>query len=63
MAVVRLTASELVRSERGHYAPETSNKGNKSVPISSQPLSKKYVTVNGRQMAYHDEGEGDAVVF
>ena len=24
---------------------------------------KKYATVNGRRMAYIDEGEGDAIVF
>ena len=33
------------------------------MPISTEPLSKKYATVNGRQMAYHDVGEGEAVVF
>ena len=27
------------------------------------PLSKQYKTVNGKQMAYHDAGMGDAVVF
>lgn len=31
--------------------------------MSIQPLSKQYLTVNGKQMAYHDVGSGDAVVF
>ncbi len=28
-----------------------------------EPLSKQYKTVKGKQMAYHDVGSGDAVVF
>ena len=31
--------------------------------LSAEPLSKSYATVNGKQMAYHETGEGDAVVF
>ena len=30
---------------------------------SGEPLSKSYATVKGKQMAYHDSGSGDAVVF
>ena len=34
------------------------------MPISAEPFApKKYVTVNGRRMAFIDEGEGDAIVF
>ena len=32
-------------------------------PISAEPLSKSYATVNGKRMAYHESGSGDAVVF
>ena len=32
-------------------------------PMSAAPLSKSYATVNGKQMAYHDSGSGDPVVF
>ena len=31
--------------------------------LSAEPLSKSYATVNGKRMAYHDSGSGDAVVF
>lgn len=31
--------------------------------MSIEPLSKSTLTVNGKQMAYHDVGSGDAVVF
>ncbi len=31
--------------------------------MSTAPLSKQYTTVNGKQMAYHDSGTGDPVVF
>jgi len=31
--------------------------------MSIEPLSKKYVDVAGKQMAYHDVGEGDTVLF
>jgi haloalkane dehalogenase len=31
--------------------------------MSTAPLSKQYKTVNGKQMAYHDVGTGDPVVF
>jgi haloalkane dehalogenase len=31
--------------------------------MSTAPLTKQYKTVNGKQMAYHDVGTGDAVVF
>lgn len=31
--------------------------------MSIKPLSKQYKTVNGKQMAYHEAGTGDAVVF
>lgn len=31
--------------------------------LSTEPLAKSYATVNGKQMAYHDSGEGDPVVF
>lgn len=32
-------------------------------PMSTAPLSKQYLTVDGKQMAYHDVGTGDPVVF
>ena len=32
-------------------------------PFDTTPLTKQYRTVNGKQMAYHERGEGDAVVF
>jgi len=31
--------------------------------MSTAPLTKQYKTVNGKQMAYHDVGSGDPVVF
>ena len=31
--------------------------------MSTEALSKQYKTVNGKQMAYHDTGAGEAVVF
>ena len=31
--------------------------------MSTAPLSKQFLTVNGKQMAYHDVGTGDPVVF
>lgn len=31
--------------------------------MSIEPLSKQYKTVNGKQMAYHDVGSGDTVLF
>jgi len=31
--------------------------------MSIEPLSKAYKTVNGKQMAYHDVGDGDTVLF
>ena len=31
--------------------------------MSVEPLSKQFLTVSGKQMAYHDVGEGDPVVF
>ena len=31
--------------------------------MSTEALSKEYKTVNGKQMAYHDTGTGEAVVF
>lgn len=31
--------------------------------LSTEVLSKSYATVNGKQMAYHDVGEGDSIVF
>ena len=34
------------------------------MPLSARPFaSKKFATVNGRRMAYIDEGQGDAIVF
>jgi haloalkane dehalogenase len=34
------------------------------MPLSAQPFAaKKFATVNGRRMAYIDEGAGDAIVF
>ena len=34
------------------------------MPISAGPFAgKKFATVNGRRMAYIDEGAGDAIVF
>lgn len=33
------------------------------MPISSNPLEKKMVEVNGKQMAVHDSGSGQSVVF
>ena len=32
-------------------------------PFSAEPLSKSYKTVLGKQMAYHEVGEGDPIVF
>ena len=32
-------------------------------PFSTEPLSKSYKTVLGKQMAYHEIGEGDPIVF
>ena len=34
-----------------------------SAPLSTAPLSKSYKTVNGKQMAYHEVGSGDPIVF
>ena len=34
-----------------------------SETLDSTPLTKQYLTVNGKQMAYNEQGEGDAVVF
>ena len=34
-----------------------------SETLDTTPLTKKYLTVNGKQMAYNEQGEGDAVVF
>ena len=34
-----------------------------SAAIDPTPLSKSYAAVNGKQMAYHERGEGDAIVF
>ena len=34
-----------------------------SAAIDPTPLSKSYATVDGKQMAYHERGEGDAIVF
>jgi haloalkane dehalogenase len=31
--------------------------------MSTEPLSKQFKTVNGKQMAYHDVGEGDTALF
>ncbi len=31
--------------------------------IDATPLTKSFLTVNGKQMAYHESGEGQAVVF
>ena len=31
--------------------------------MSIEPLSKQYLTVDGKRMAYHDVGTGDPVVF
>ena len=31
--------------------------------LSTEPLSKQHVTVDGKRMAYHEVGEGDPVVF
>ncbi len=32
-------------------------------PISPTPLTKSYLEVNGKRMAYHERGEGRAIVF
>ena len=32
-------------------------------PLSATPLTKSYKTVNGKQMAYHESGTGDPIVF
>ncbi len=32
-------------------------------PFDTTPLAKSYKTVNGKQMAYHERGAGEAVVF
>ncbi len=34
-----------------------------SEPLSTTPLSKSFKTVNGKQMAYHESGNGDPIVF
>ncbi len=34
-----------------------------SEPLSTTPLSKSFKTVNGKQMAYHESGAGDPIVF
>ena len=34
-----------------------------SETLDTTPLTKQYLTVNGKQMAYNEQGEGDAVVF
>jgi len=34
-----------------------------SKALDTTPLTKQYLTVNGKRMAYHEQGEGDAVVF
>lgn len=34
-----------------------------STPLSATPLTKSYKSVNGKQMAYHESGTGDPVVF
>ncbi|GAC1589385.1 MAG: haloalkane dehalogenase [Acidimicrobiales bacterium] len=34
-----------------------------TAPLSPAPLSKSFMTVNGKQMAYHETGSGDPVVF
>lgn len=31
--------------------------------MSTDPLAKQYVTVDGQKMAFHERGEGDAIVF
>ncbi len=31
--------------------------------MSEQPLAKKFVTVLGRRMAYHERGEGAPILF
>ena len=33
------------------------------MPLDNTPLTKLYATVNGKQMAYHERGEGRSVVF
>lgn len=33
------------------------------MPISPEPLPKRHATVEGKQMAYHESGQGDPVVF
>lgn len=40
-----------------------SNPADTSSPFSTEVLSKSYATVNGKQMAYHEAGEGDTVLF
>ena len=34
-----------------------------SAPLSTTPLSKSYKSVNGKEMAYHEAGTGEPVVF
>ena len=34
-----------------------------AAPLSSAPLSKAFLTVNGKRMAFHEAGSGDPVVF
>ena len=31
--------------------------------MSTKPLAKSFKTVNGKQMAYHESGEGRSIVF
>ena len=37
--------------------------GSRIASMSTDPLTKQYKTVHGKQMAYHEVGEGDPVVF
>ncbi len=31
--------------------------------LDATPLSKQYATVNGKQMAYHEQGEGRSIAL
>ncbi len=45
------------------FGPDLKSLGSVKTMSSSAPLTKQFKTVNGRQMAYHETGAGEPVVF
>jgi haloalkane dehalogenase len=43
--------------------PATTRQRNRPPKATTAPLSKSYRVVDGKRMAYHERGEGDAIVF